>query len=224
MRLRILASAHLILGSALACHAADDFYRRASVPDLSHESSSCVDDLRIGYWFMPLATNIDTRLNGATSYQKHGHLQSGSRTSLQWALPFTDLRNDGDGLLALELSNIRYHQDQSTTDPLIDLNAYALTLHVDLAWPIAGGGHMELGPFLGYGVSSVSAQHWNGLFCEFGGRLGAYWTFARHLQVGLDLRYLGTYARQDFAVGAASEEVVIKTKGGSAGVQFGYRF
>ena len=183
-----------------------------------------IDDLRLGYWTMPLTSSIDTQANNVQGYHKDGQLQSGSRVSLQWALPVSDLSSDGGGVLALEVSSTSYHQDQTLVDPEITLTAYALTLHPGFAWALTDSVHLEVDPFLGYGASSVSSGSGQGTFWEYGMRLATYWTIARHFQIGIDLRYLGTYARQNFTYGASSEDVVIKTKGASIGAQIGYRF
>lgn len=182
------------------------------------------NDLRLGYWLMPLTSSIDTTANNVPGYHKDGQLQSGSRLSLQWVLPVSEISDEGGGLLSLELSSTSYHQDQTLNDPEITLKSYALTLHPDLAWALSHEVHLEFGPFLGYGTSSVSAGSGHGTSWEYGMRLASYWTIARHIQIGADARYLGTYARQNFTYGASSEDVVIKTKGASAGVQVGYRF
>ncbi len=183
-----------------------------------------IDDVRLGYWVMPLKAAIDTTANGAQGYHKDGQLQSGSRVSAQWALPVSDLSHEGGGLLAIELSSTTYHQDQTISDPEITLKAYALTLHPGFAWALTDSVHLEVDPFLGYGASSVSSGNGRGTFWEYGLRAASYWTINRHVQLGVDLRYLGTYARQNFTYGASSEDLIVKTKGASVGVQAGYRF
>jgi hypothetical protein len=183
-----------------------------------------LNDLRVGYSTMPLQATIDTKANNAQGYSKDGQLQSGARFSVMWVLPLSELSNEGGGLLALEASSITYHQDQTLTDPEITLNAYALTIHPDLAWALTQQLHLELGPFVGIGLSSISEGSGQGTFFEFGGRLAFYWTIRHHFQIGIDARYLGTYARQNFTYGASSEDVEIRTRGASGGLQLGYRF
>lgn len=182
------------------------------------------NDLRVGYWLMPLKANIDTQTNGAQGYHKDGQFQAGGRFSLQWVLPISELSQEGGGLLSLEVSSTLYHQDQTVNDPEISLKTYVLTLHPDLAWQLGNAVHIEIGPFLGYGMSSVSSGSGHGTTWEYGARLATYWTLMHHFQIGLDLRYLGMYARQNFTYGASSEDLVIKTSGASGGVQLGWRF
>jgi hypothetical protein len=182
-----------------------------------------LNDVRVGMWSMPLQATIDTKANNVAGYHKDGQLQSGRRLSLQWVLPVSELSNEGGGLLALEVSSTNYHQDQTLNDPEITLNAYALTIHPDLAWALTSQLHLECGPFGGFGISSIS-DGGQGTYWEFGARLAFYWTIRRHFQIGADARYLGTYSRQNFTYGASSEDVVIRTHGASGGVQLGYRF
>lgn len=183
-----------------------------------------VNDLRVGYSTMPLKASIDTKANNVQGYEKDGQLQSGARFSLMWVLPLSELSDEGGGLLALEASSTTYHQDQTLNDPEITLKAYALTIHPDLAWALTSQLHMELGPFAGIGLSSITEGSGQGTYFEYGGRFALYWTIRHHFQVGIDARYLGTYARQNFTYGASSEDVEIRTSGVSAGVQLGYRF
>ena len=183
-----------------------------------------LNDLRVGYSTMPLKTSIDTKANNVQGYEKDGQFQSGTRFSLMWVLPISELSDDGGGLLALEASSTTYQQDQTLNDPEITLKAYALTFHPDLAWAITSQLHLELGPFAGIGLSSITEGIGQGTYFEYGGRLALYWTIRKHFQVGIDARYLGTYARQNFSYGASSEDVEIRTSGASGGVQLGYRF
>lgn len=183
-----------------------------------------LNDLRIGYSTMPLKATIDTKANNVQGYEKDGQLQSGSRFSLMWVLPISELSPEGGGLFALEASSTTYHQDQTLDDPEITLKAHTLTFHPDLAWAITSQLHMELGPFAGIGLSSISEGSGQGTYFEYGGRLAFYWTIRQHFQIGIDARYLGTYARQNFTYGASSEDVEIRTQGASGGLQLGYRF
>ena len=183
-----------------------------------------LNDLRVGYSTMPLKASIETKANNVQGYEKDGQLQSGARFSLMWVLPLSELSDEGGGLLALEASSTTYHQDQTLNDPEITLKAYALTIHPDLAWALTSQLHLVLGPFAGIGLSSITEGSGQGTYFEYGGRIALYWTIRRHFQIGLDGRYQGTYARQNFTYGASSEDVEIRTSGASGGAQLGYRF
>ena len=183
------------------------------------------NDLRLGLGLLPLATTITTRTNAATGYAKDGFFASAQRLALQWMLPVAELSQDGGGIFGVELSSNTYHQPQSTSDPEITYKAFAVTLHPGFAWLLTRRTlHLEVGPFLGYGMSSVSSGSGRGDYWEYGMRLGLYYTIARHFQIGVDGCYMGTYGRQDFTYGAAREDIVIKTQGFSGGIHAGYRF
>ena len=82
-------------------------------------------------------------------------------------------------------------QSADVTTPVIDVligYGYALTpeLHFELA-PFAGAGRTY------YSVqdngSSTTSKEWS-KYVEYGGRIGAYYTFRQRLQVGLEIPYL----------------------------------
>jgi len=148
-------------------------------------------------------------------------------------------RDGWNWLGGLELSYNTWSLSSDTTTaptvPEIDTTALAVTFHFfQLGFQVpcrcAGRIQYEIGPFLGLGTASVDysnaagtvSDSTNGLYAEYGLRMGAYYTFGMGFQIGAEARYTGTYVDASSNVPGAND-VDAGVSGLNAGLILGYR-
>jgi hypothetical protein len=230
-----LASAALLL-LAGAAHAVDVGGFKPSdandqnADDRAYEDGGVVelDDLRLGYGFLPPKTNISILPKGGgftvINYDKTTNWDKTGRTGLTWMTPWSDLDEDGGFLFGIELHTDHYVIEASQTNPAISYRAIAVSILPGIGWTIFDRTELEITPFGGVGVSMTNYGTGLGTYLEVGFRTGIIYTFANHLQAGLTASYMMSKGNMSLKNNGVDYDARISGNGIAAALQIGYRF
>ena len=230
-----LASAALLL-LAGAAHAVDVGGSKPTdandqvADDRAYEQGGVVelDDLRLGYGFLPPKTTISILPKGGgftvINYDKTTNWDKTGRTGLTWMTPWSDLDEDGGFLFGLELNTDHYVIEASQVNPSISYRAIALSIMPGIGWTIFDRTELELTPFAGLGVAMTNYGTGLGTYFELGFRAGIVYTFASRWQAGLTASYMLNKGQMSLKNNGVSYDARISGNGLAAALEVGYRF
>lgn len=227
----LVAGLALLCGAPLTVSAAsfdDDinetFDEAGYVPGGAHG----MNDLRLGYSMLPASAKAEILSGSVTApgnYDKETTWDKTGRLGLTWMTPLSELDETGGFVVGLEFSSNHYVIDTSSKGPGIDMRALAITFHPGLGWELDRHHHLELGPFLGLGLSTVDEDgvgSASGLYYEFGFRAAYYYTFTQ-LQIGVNIFALYANSTGEMSANGYDYDVDVRASGIGAGLQIGYR-
>ncbi len=198
--------------------------------DRAFEQSGVVeiDDLRLGYGFLPPKTSITILPKGGgftvINYDKTTNWDKTGRTGLTWMTPWSELDEDGGFLFGMELHTDHYVITASQINPSISYRAIALSIMPGIGWEIFNRTALELTPFGGVGVAMTNYGTGLGTYFELGFRAGLIYTFANHWQAGLTAAYMLSKGNMSLKNNGVSYDARISGNGLAAALEVGYRF
>jgi hypothetical protein len=226
----LVAGLVLLAGAAPALSAAsfDDFNETFDDTGYVPGGPHGLNDLRVGYSMLPAGAQAEIMSSAVTApgnFDKETSWDKTGRLGLTWMLPISELEETGGFLVGLEFSSNHCVIETSSKGPGIDLRALALTVHPGLGWEFDHHNHLELGPFLGLGLSTVEEDglgSGGGVYWEIGFRVAYFYTMTRW-QLGVNLFGMYGNALGQLSAGGYDYDIDIRIMGVGAGLQVGYR-